>query len=85
MEQRRARQFPVAAIERSADYAGCLASLRDGGPRQDGARSAGVSVLCEVRSTGILSGIDLVPATRRDGGLDTEPVSRGANASLNTS
>jgi hypothetical protein len=75
----------VAVITRVPDYAGCLPSFRDGGPRQDGARSAGVNVLCEVRSTEIFSGVALVPATRRVGGLDTEPVSCGANASVNIS
>jgi hypothetical protein len=68
-----------------SDYAGCLPSLRGSGPRHDGARSAGVKVLCEVRSTEVRSGAILVPATRRDGGFDTVPVSCGASASVNTS
>ena len=78
----------VATISGGSGYAGCLPSLRGSGPRHDGATSAGVKVLCEVRSTGVLSAVTLAP--RRDGEFDggefgTVPVSRGASASVNTS
>jgi len=80
-----ARYFAPRYDGRSVRYARCLPSLRGGGPRQDGARSAGVKVLCEVRSTVVLSDTALAPAPCRDGVLGTVPVSRGAIASLNTS
>ena len=76
------------------NYAGCLPSLCGSGPRHDGATSAGVKVLCEVRSMEDPAAT-LAPAARRDGEFgDGEfgvgefgvvPLSRGASASVNTS
>ena len=57
--------------------AGCLASLRSCGPRQAGARSAGVRVFCDARSSAALSRL-AVP-------LASDPVSRGAIASVSAS
>jgi hypothetical protein len=67
------------------DYAEGLLSLRGAGPRQAGARSAGVRVFCEVRSGGDFSGVGLALLPPRGVPFVSEPVSRGASASLKKS